>query len=316
MSFYRITDPKKRDAMVADYIATVKRIKQRNLNERMGDLYRQREAEEHFQPVLQSNEKMMEEFVKDLKPIKEEVASISKYIKQEPEEEELPHKRRRIDFATEWRRKVASQDPDVDTAFGIRVLSDGTTAMGNKVVQIDGNDLIVADVKYKGTEGLWNLITGARKDQLTHYTKEEMRDYIDLLEATSALHRDFDPNSSHPRANGSWKWKNVLHNIWYALKASDDSGEDSEHDDDDEPSTGSGLLDPIKSCNMYVQRNGKCYRVKLVEGDGLFLRPHGRRVATGDGLFLKQGHNVYDGEGLLFGRNSPFKNIPILGWLL
>ena len=38
MSFYRITDPKKRDAMVADYIATVKRLKQRNLNERLGDL--------------------------------------------------------------------------------------------------------------------------------------------------------------------------------------------------------------------------------------------------------------------------------------
>ena len=120
MSFFKITNPKKRDAMVADYIATKKRLQERYKEERMGDLYRQREAEEHFQPVLLSNEKMMEDFVKDLKPIKEEVASISKYIKQESEEEELPHKRRRIDFATEWQRKILSRDPDVDTSFGIR----------------------------------------------------------------------------------------------------------------------------------------------------------------------------------------------------
>ena len=36
----------------------------------------------------------------------------------------------------------------------------------------------------------------------------------------------------------------------------------------------------------------------------------------GDGLFLKHGSNIYDGRGLLLGKNSPFKNIPILGLLL
>ena len=313
MSFFKITNPKKRDAMVADYIATKKRLQERYKEERMGDLYRQREAEEHFQPVLLSNEKMMEDFAKDLKPIKEEVASISKYIKQESEEEELPHKRRRVDFATEWQRKILSRDPDVDTSFGIRFERDGTM-MGNKAVRLDGDDIVVAGVKYKGTEGLWNLIMGTRKDELTHYTKEEMSDYIDLLQATSALHRDFDPLNPYPRSNGTYKWKHTLHEIWYALKPSSDTP--GEHVDSREDASGSGLHDPIKSCNMYLQRNGKCYRVKLVEGNGLFLSPHGRCVAVGDGLFLKQGHNVYDGEGLLFGRNSPFKNIPILGWLL
>ena len=36
----------------------------------------------------------------------------------------------------------------------------------------------------------------------------------------------------------------------------------------------------------------------------------------GDGLFVKQGSQIYDGRGLLLGKNSPFKNIPILGLLL
>ena len=40
MSFIDIKDPKKRDAIVADYLATVKKIQQRNLNERAQDLAR------------------------------------------------------------------------------------------------------------------------------------------------------------------------------------------------------------------------------------------------------------------------------------
>ena len=35
-----------------------------------------------------------------------------------------------------------------------------------------------------------------------------------------------------------------------------------------------------------------------------------------DGLFLKHGHDISDGAGLLMGKNSPFKNIPVLGWLM
>ena len=48
---------------------------------------------------------------------------------------------------------------------------------------------------------------------------------------------------------------------------------------------------------------------------GLYLAPHPRFV-EGDGLFLKRGDDISDGAGLLMGKNSPFKNIPVLGWLM
>ena len=51
------------------------------------------------------------------------------------------------------------------------------------------------------------------------------------------------------------------------------------------------------------------------ESNGLYLAPHPRFV-DGDGLFLKQGNDISDGAGLLMGKNSPFKKITILGWLL
>ena len=52
-----------------------------------------------------------------------------------------------------------------------------------------------------------------------------------------------------------------------------------------------------------------------IEGNGLYLAPHSPFV-EGDGLFLKHGNDISDGAGLLMGKNSPFKNIPVLGWLL
>ena len=76
------------------------------------------------------------------------------------------------------------------------------------------------------------------------------------------------------------------------------------------------LKKSVSGDGVYIQKGRHCYQAHPVEGNGLFLSPHGRRLAAGDGLFLKQGHNVYGGEGLIFGQNSPFKNIPILGWFL
>ena len=66
---------------------------------------------------------------------------------------------------------------------------------------------------------------------------------------------------------------------------------------------------------LYLHKNDKCYRVQKMKGDGLYLAPHPRFV-EGDGLFLKHGKDISDGASLLMGKNSPFKNIPVLGWLL
>ena len=52
-----------------------------------------------------------------------------------------------------------------------------------------------------------------------------------------------------------------------------------------------------------------------MKGNGLYLAPHPHFV-EGDGLFLKHGNDISDDAGLLMGKNSLFKNIPIFGWLL
>ena len=66
---------------------------------------------------------------------------------------------------------------------------------------------------------------------------------------------------------------------------------------------------------LYLHKNNRCYQVRTIKGDGLYLAPRSR-FADGDGLYLKHNNAIYDGRGLLMGKDSPFKNIPILGWIL
>ena len=70
---------------------------------------------------------------------------------------------------------------------------------------------------------------------------------------------------------------------------------------------------------LYLFKRGHCVKVEPVKGNGLYLTPHSpkfQNVGVGDGLYLKQGNAIHNGEGLILGKNSPFKNVPILGWIL
>ena len=79
-----------------------------------------------------------------------------------------------------------------------------------------------------------------------------------------------------------------------------------------------GVEKAIGGKGVFLHKKNRCYKVEPVEGDGLFLSPHPHLDGVdGEGLFLRANNGtVYNGEGLLLGPGSPFKNIPILGWIL
>ena len=73
----------------------------------------------------------------------------------------------------------------------------------------------------------------------------------------------------------------------------------------------------MKNYRIYLQKDGRCFNVQSAAGNGLYLSPRPRLAGIrGDGLYLRHGSSIYDGNGLLLGKNSPFKNIPILGWII
>ena len=77
-----------------------------------------------------------------------------------------------------------------------------------------------------------------------------------------------------------------------------------------------GIEKAISGSGLFLSRRGRgCAEVHLVEGGGLYLTLENGEGLY-DGLYFKHGEDVYSGQGILLGPNSPFKNIPILGLIL
>ena len=80
MSFLKITDPKKRDFIVNEFLKTRQNIQQNFLSERVGDMSTQYELSKLFKPVTDM-QKDLKGLVRRLKPIREGMKNLPKAIK-------------------------------------------------------------------------------------------------------------------------------------------------------------------------------------------------------------------------------------------
>ena len=67
----------------------------------------------------------------------------------------------------------------------------------------------------------WELIVSKEPKD---FTKEDHENYAKLMIKTNTLHRDNDPNSLYPKSSKSYKWKNILKNIWANRREYEGSG--------------------------------------------------------------------------------------------
>ena len=68
MSFLKISDPKKRDLIVQEYLKTKKNIQENFLTERLGDISEQRELSKLFKPITTAQKDVKESLLGELKP--------------------------------------------------------------------------------------------------------------------------------------------------------------------------------------------------------------------------------------------------------
>ena len=68
---------------------------------------------------------------------------------------------------------------------------------------------------------------------------------------------------------------------------------------------------------LFLGKRGRgVSKIHLVEGGGLYLSPLFQPEEEDyEGLWMKDGDHTY-GAGLILGKDSPFRDIPLLGWLL
>ena len=80
MLFLKITNPKKRDFIVNEFLKTRQNIQQNFLSERVGDLGTQYELSKLFKPVTDMQRDLKEGLVSELKPIREGMKNLPKAI--------------------------------------------------------------------------------------------------------------------------------------------------------------------------------------------------------------------------------------------
>ena len=182
MSFYRITDSNKRNSLVADYVATVKRIKERNYNERLGDLAHQSELNETLNPIIESHEKSTTAITNELKPMKKEIINLNKRLEG--------------NYVSTPGAKRKEREEDGQTKYyGVWSSADKGRHLGNKDITIDENQNIhLDDTVYKGTPGLWKLILD---NNPTDYTPEDWNNYKEIVVRTNLIN---NPSGVHSRS--------------------------------------------------------------------------------------------------------------------
>ena len=84
MSFLEITDPKKRDFIVNEFLKTRQNIQQNFLSELVGDLSTEYELSKLFKPVTDMQKDLKEGLVSELKPIREIMKNLPKAITLPP----------------------------------------------------------------------------------------------------------------------------------------------------------------------------------------------------------------------------------------
>ena len=94
MSFLKISDPNKRDAIVKEYLDLKKNIRSNLLKERTGELELQADLSKFYKPISETRKATAREITEGLKPIREGIEKLPEAMQPikdgwEEEEEEV-----------------------------------------------------------------------------------------------------------------------------------------------------------------------------------------------------------------------------------
>ena len=80
MSFLKISDPLKRDAIVKEYLELKKKIRSNFLSERIGEQQLQTDLSKFYKPITETQKATTREITEGLKPIREGIEKLPEAI--------------------------------------------------------------------------------------------------------------------------------------------------------------------------------------------------------------------------------------------
>ena len=220
MSFIKVTDPKKREALIKDFIETRKRIKDNFVAKKVGEIEYQRGLTKLFKPVTETQKATAKEITEAQKEAVEKITSGLLPIKEGVEE--LPLKLlnqvfpsiefNKSDITTLGETAVKNlkgyfRKDKSDMVAGIHD-EEGSFKIGSEPILIKDDDIIINGDEYKGTPGLWKLITSKNIPDISEYTPDDLHSYIEIMSRTNTIREEYDPLKK--RRGGSNKKMNDL----------------------------------------------------------------------------------------------------------
>ena len=236
MSFIKVKDPRKREELIRDFIETRKRIKDNFVARKVGESEYQTGLTKLFKPVTETQKATAKEitdaqkataekFTSELLPIKESIEGLptKEDIKNLPLQvfnQIYPALKYKESEITELGGIAVNALIEAFTKDGIDRLSgiyskDKRFYMGNKKITIEDNDITIIEggesgnnIKFKGTPGLWRLITEKNIPDKTEFTPNELVHYIYMMHITKTTYINNDP--SRAKRGGNNKKMNEL----------------------------------------------------------------------------------------------------------
>ena len=214
MSFIKVKDPRKREELIRDFIETRKRIKDNFIAKKVGEIEYQTGLTKLFKPVTETQKTTAKEITEaqkaaaekitqELLPIKEGIEKLPGAISEGfpalgMTEEEL------IKIGPIARKYIQSNLGRATTKAGL-YSEDDNLKIGYRPVKIENDDIIIDDTPFKGTVGLWKLITSKDIPDITEYNAKDLADYITIMHITKAT---YDKNNK--RVGGNDKMNKLI----------------------------------------------------------------------------------------------------------
>ena len=230
MSFIKVKDPRKREELIRDFIETRKRIKDNFVAKKVGEIEYQTGLTKLFKPVTETQKATAKEITdaqkaaaekitQELLPIKAGIEglpgaiSFPAYPALEMTEEEL------IKIRPIARKYIQSNLGRATTRAGL-YSEDDNLKIGYKPVKIENDDIIINDEIFKGTHGLWELITSNNIPEKEKYGAADLRDYITIMHITKAT---YDKNNKRVGGKNN-KMNNLIKPFVIALEKDGEDG--------------------------------------------------------------------------------------------
>ena len=246
MSFIKVKDPRKREELIKDFIETRKRIKDNFIAKKVGEAEYQTGLTKLFKPVTETQKATTEKITQELLPIKEAIEKLPEAGQSLPALEMT--KEELIKIGPIARKYIQSNLGRATTKAGL-YSEDDNLKIGYRPVKIENDDIIIDDTPFKGTVGLWELITSKDIPDKTEYRAEDLASYITIMHITKAT---YDKNNK--RVGGNDKMNKLIKPLVKAL----------------EKGGGEGLIDKIEEHFGFEEEE---YEEPATSGTGLKILP-------------------------------------------